>query len=160
MRLVFAIDGLKKGGAQRVFSNLTDYMANQNDEVYLILLNKTNVEYYINQNVKIIYVDEREIKKNKIIKFFKLIQYKKILAKILEEIKPDVILSFLPRMNFISLWANNRKYPIIVSSRNDHSIEFPSKFHEILMKWLYPKTTGFIFQTKEQKEYFTNKTCT
>ena len=83
MRLVFAIDGLKKGGAQRVFSNLTDYMANQNDEVYLILLNKTNVEYYINQNVKIIYVDEREIKKNKIIKFFKLIQYKKILAKIL-----------------------------------------------------------------------------
>lgn len=154
MKIIFAIDGLQKGGAQRVFSNLIEYMSKQNNEIYLILLNKTKIEYQINKKVKIFFIDKKERSKNKILRVIKLFQYHSKFRQISKKLNPDIILSFLPRMNFVSLWGNNGKYPIIVSSRNDHSIEFPSSFHIALMKWLYPKTTGFIFQTYEQKEYF------
>jgi len=155
MRIAFTINSLSKGGAQRVFSNLMNYVIEHDDEVYLIMLNKSPIEYDINKKINIFYVNNYERnKKNIIITTITFIKNIFKMKKILNQIHPDVILSFLPITNFVTLWANNNKYPIVVSTRNDHNIEFPNKKYQFLMQKLYNKADGFIFQTEEQKAYF------
>lgn len=49
------------------------------------------------------------------------------------------------------------KVPTIVSVRNDPKIEFKTKKDKTLMKLLYPKADGYVFQTKDAEEYFNDK---
>lgn len=45
----------------------------------------------------------------------------------------------------------------VISVRNDPKIEYKSKKDKLLMKLLYPKADGYIFQTEEAKRYFNKK---
>ena len=50
-----------------------------------------------------------------------------------------------------------RKIKVIVSVRNDPKIEYKSKLYNLLMRKLYPKADGFVFQTRDAKEFFSSE---
>lgn len=154
MKIMICIGQLCKGGAERVVSNLSNYLSNNND-VTLVIFRKTKIEYKIDNNVKVIELDEKEKTKFKIIRninrFIKL-------NKIIKKGKYDITLSFLPKPSYIVLLLKKiRKNKVIVSVRNDPKIEYKSLLNKILMKWLYPTADGFVFQTNEAKNYFSSK---
>lgn len=72
-----------------------------------------------------------------------------------KNVNPDIILSFLPRSSFRAILAAkiNRK-KIIVCDRADPKMEYRKLINKILMKLLYKHADAFVFQTQEQKEYF------
>lgn len=153
MKVAYMIKSLSKGGAERVIANLANYSISQGDEAYIFMLNKNGIQYPLSEKIKIIYCNDNK-KNAKFGKVFLFKKWTKIMRKHLNEICPDIILSFLPQVNFVSLLANNGKFPIIISARNDSKIEFPNRVYKLLMKYLYPKTDGFIYQTTDQKQYF------
>ena len=149
MKICFCINQLTKGGAERVVINLANYLCHDNEITIISLLNK-KCEYSFDEKIDIIYLDKNK-NLNKITKF--LFRIKKF-NSIIKKVNPDVLLSFLPEASFISLFKKQKSIKYIVSVRNDPIIEYHNVLYKILMKILYPKADGFVFQTKEAKKYF------
>ena len=153
MKIAFCISSLGKGGAERVVSILANHLSKSNEIIIILNITK-NISYKLERNIKVLQLDG-EKRKNTILK--NVIRVRKI-KKILKEEKPDIIISFLPMPSFKILFANRKtKIPIIISDRNNPEKEYKQIVYKILMKWLYPKANGFVFQTKEQKEFFSDK---
>lgn len=57
-KVVFFIDSLTIGGAERVVSVLSEYLVKQNYDVSIVMLFKREIVYQINPEVHIIYADE------------------------------------------------------------------------------------------------------
>lgn len=153
MKIMICIGKLCKGGAERVVSNLANYLSNNND-ITIIVFQKAKIEYKINSKVKVIELDNKEKYK---IKIFRNIKRFVKLNNIIKKEKYDVTLSFLPKPSYMVLFLKKiRKNKVIVSIRNDPKVEYKSKLNKFLMKWLYPNADGFVFQTNEAKSFFSN----
>lgn len=152
MKILFCIGGLRKGGAERVISNLANSFSST-DEISIVITEK-KIEYKLENNIKVYSLDYNLSKNNIINKFLKIYN----LYKTIKEDKPDVIVSFLREPTFrVLLLRKFIKTPIIVSVRNDPKIEYKSFKSNFLMKVLYPLADGFVFQTEDAKQYFAKK---
>ena len=143
MKITFCISSLSKGGAERVISILANKLIEEN-EIEIIINTKSNTAYKFDNRIKILELDKK-IHTNPLLKNMARI---KLINEELKKEKPDIILTFLPMPSFRILYANRKlKIPIIVADRNDPKQEYKSFICKILMKWLYPKANGFVFQT-------------
>lgn len=159
-KIVFCIDSLVKGGAERVVSTLANNFAKDNEVTIVTILNK-NVEYDLESNIALIELGKKIKKKrnkiaNRINYMINSVDLVKKMRKNLNSIKPDIIITFLPEASFISILANKNKYKIIISDRNDPKQEYNNIIYKFLMKKLYPKADGYVFQTHDAKDYFNN----
>ena len=120
MRILFTLGTLNKGGAERVVANISNYLAKRNNEIHIVTTLKEKSFYKLNEKINLYGLDNR-IKYNFIMKNIKRL---KKLKKILEEINPDVIISFLPEPSYRILFLKmfNHKLKVIVSVRNDPKI--------------------------------------
>ena len=151
MKIVFGIDSLKKGGAERVLSNLANDLINNND-VSIIVTSDITSSYPLNKKIRVFSLDNG---KKSLIKNFKRVIN---LYKYLKEIKPDIVITFMPPQSFrVLLLKNILKLKVIVSVRNDPNREYKSLKNKITMKLLYRKSDGFVFQTDEASKYFSKK---
>ena len=148
LKIAFCINQLTKGGAERVVSNLSNYLVDNND-VTIISLRKDKPAYDISNKVIIKFLDKSE-RCNKIKKYYNRLNEMK---RIIKKEKFDVIVSFLPEASFLSLLVK-KDNKIIVSVRNDPKVEYKSFSYYLLMKLLYKKADGFIFQTRDAQKYF------
>lgn len=169
MNIIFVVNSMGKGGAERVITNLSTYLSKKHN-VSIISIYNVQVEYRLDKKVNFYTLDENiyniydeQNEKNeqkstiikKIKRFFqrikKINQYKK-------DLNADIILTFMQKPSFLVLLSNIlNKVPTIVSVRNDPKIEFKTKKDKTLMKLLYPKADGYVFQTKDAEEYFNDK---
>lgn len=149
MRILFAIDTLGKGGAERVISNLANYFINEN-EVSIMTLRQVPIAYKLNSKINIINVEKEN--KNKI---YREINNIRKIKQIVKSYSPDIIVSFLPAITYRVMIANKFcKKKVIISVRNDPKIEYKNLLKKLLMKVLFSKADGFVFQTEEAKQYF------
>ena len=159
-KILFCITSMEKGGAERVVANLANELSDDN-EVYVGTIVNKEVMYSLNKNVHYFSVAKEQKKKlNKLLKLilfpFKLVLRVCNLKKMINKIKPDIIISFLPEASFFTVVANKKKYKLIISDRNDPNQEYKKFLYRFLMKKTYPKADGFVFQTLNAKEYFDN----
>ncbi|MBQ8472247.1 MAG: glycosyltransferase family 4 protein [Bacilli bacterium] len=150
-KILFCLGSFGHGGAERVISNLTNSL-NKEYSINIILTKKNNLSYSLPLNVKVDVLDDLKQSNNFLLKNIKRI---KKLNKFIKEINPDIIISFLPEPSYRVLFLKPiHKIPVIVSVRNDPKIEYKSKINKFIMKKLYKKADGFVFQTEEAKSYF------
>lgn len=157
--LIFVTLSLTKGGAERVISNMCNDFFADKSRVTIISLMKAVPEYPLDERIRLITIDEceQDYKKSMPIRF---VTRRRKLKRVLTEIcakegKPDCIVSFLPEPNM--LMCSLKKciaVPLIISVRNDPKVEYASKLKYAMMRLLYPKSDGYVFQTKQAKEYF------
>lgn len=152
--ILFYIDSMQKGGANRVMANVTDYFAEHGYQVILVndILPVDGIpEYKVNPKVKRMFLSDSTTKQEKS-------NFKRILKlrKIITNEKARSVVSFMGPPNFrmllASLGLSCRK---IVSVRNDPYKEYGRKR---IKKWiagqLFKTANGCIFQTKEAAMYF------
>ena len=151
---MFVFGGKQKGGAERVITNLANSMINEN-EIYFLGLKKIDNFYYTNNKIKYCFVEEeKEYKKNFITR--NLSRLKRI-KKYINDINPDIIISFAREQSYRILFANYfNKRKIIVSVRNDPKHEYTTIKEKLVMKFLYRRVNGFVFQTEDAKNFFSN----
>ncbi len=154
-KILFYINKIDKGGAERVITNLANYFS-KNDEVILVATNKSKVNYVIDKKVKFI-----SLKSNKFINKISKISLTKYfsLRKVIKNEKPDIVVSFLPEASFrIAALKRFSKYmrntPLIISIRNNPYVEYKGAVVNKLMRFLYKKIDGLVVQTPDCLDYF------
>lgn len=157
-KIVFCIVSLEKGGAERVVSVLANNFSKSNNVSIVTMVNE-KVQYELNSNINLVELGKEGKKhKNIIIKkllfIYNFLHRLKRMKETFDKIKPDIIISFLPEACFFSIIANKGKYKIILSDRNDPNQEYNNFIYKFLMKKLYPKANGYVFQTEDAKDYF------
>lgn len=154
MKLLFYIDSMQKGGANRVMANLTDYFANSGYDVVLvndILSGQGEPEYPVNPLVNRVILDVQGSSKA----FSNL----KRIAKLRELIKaenPDSIVSFMGPPNIRMLLASALlKCRTVVSVRNDPTKEYGvSWIKRMIANAVFLLADGCVFQTEGAALYF------
>ncbi len=147
MRIVCVIGGFAFGGAERVMTNLVNYLSREHEVCFVAVHHRDTVAYPIDERVHTVNG----------IGFQSKLTAHKALRKTILGFKPDVVLSFLTHINVLTLMAmRGTGIPVYVSERND-----PAKtgvgYLRILRKLLYPHARGVVFQTKDAQSYFPEK---
>lgn len=159
LKILICISQLSAGGAERVVCNLANYLSLKND-VKVISLTQSDIAYSFSEKVDIEFIDQKKYlqKEGKIMKLYHKLSKNVMrifrLKKQINLYNPTVILSFLPEPSFFTLFLKRKKTPVIISVRNDPKVEYKNKIYYFLMKWLYPKSDGIVFQTEEASNYF------
>jgi glycosyltransferase involved in cell wall biosynthesis len=151
MRLLFVIQGLQSGGAERVMSVLCNSFSEKGHEVLLGLTERTDViAYGLNPNIKIL---DLRCQCGNTISFF--LKSAGNIRTAIDRYKPEVVISFITRANICSILGSlGKNVPVIVSERNNPTIDPPSKITRTIRRLIYPLAKGYVFQTNYAKEYF------
>lgn len=153
-KIVFYVNSLIKAGAQRVILNLTESLLKKGHQVTIVTTLVYETEYELPKGAKRIIsdIEESEVTSNRITnlknRFMKL-------RNIWKSEKPDVIISFIGKNNFMAiLTAWGMDIPVVTSVRGDPKEEYNSKIMGFLAKTLMGKATGLVLQTPDAKAYF------
>lgn len=156
MHVALMAGSLTRGGTERVLVNLADYLISRGDTVTVVTLSRYENEYELNKSAtRIVWdLDPCEITSNRVKNFIKRINK---LKSIWNEFKPDVILSFIGKNNFMALLTAPKSIPVAVSIRAIPWMEYPTKLSRLVAYLLYGKAATVILQTKNQDMYFSKK---
>lgn len=157
-KIMFYISSLAKGGAQRVILNLTESLLTKGHEVTIVTTAMVENEYELPTGAGRIISDiqGQEITGSRITnlknRFGKL-------RNIWKTEKPDVIVSFIGKNNFMAiLTAWGLKLPVVVSVRGEPMEEYYNGLLRFLAKYLFRKADGIILQTEDSRAFFPAKT--
>ena len=155
-KICLVIPSLQAGGMERVMSELANYFVEKKRAVVHLVLYGKEPEIFYPLSPDIIIHRPAAVFKNKFRTWhaFKRMHY---LRNEIKKIQPDTILSFGEYWNsFVLLALLRTKYPVYISDRSqpDKSL---GRFHELLRKWLYPKSAGVILQSEKAKLIYRKK---
>lgn len=148
MKIAFVSVGLVGGGSERQTVVLADALSKyKKNQVYLVTGSKKENEYILSEKVTRICA----LKGNK-----QLIVDTINLLKIIKKYDMDVIIGMGIYANLLVSLARllGGKAKVVVSERNDPKHDNLSYKSKLLRKFLYWRSDGFVFQTNEEKEYF------
>ncbi|MDE6420330.1 MAG: glycosyltransferase [Lachnospiraceae bacterium] len=152
-KIVVYVNSLAKGGAERVAVNLANYFHESGFEVVLVTSRVFEDEYEEPEGVRRIIseVEHGEIT-NRVAYFWG--RFRRI-RKIWKKERPDMIVSFIGKVNMMALMTTfGMGIPVVVSVRSDPNREYSSKLMRFLSKTLFLKAKGIIVQTSDAKKYF------
>lgn len=152
-KIVFAIEQLCGGGAERVTAALANEISNYEDlEVHVITYQRDLAkDYWLQKNVVCHHMNLKV--ENRIKGIMSRICY---LRRTIKEINPCCVVSLAtPRMTGLLVGAlMNLKIPLILSERNDPSQYPKTRIWRIVRDITYMFSKGVVFQTEDAKKYF------
>lgn len=152
--IVFVVSCMGKGGAQRVISNLANYLCDMHN-ITIILLFSSEINYDLDSRIMI--RDYSVSKLLKIISPFLLILKLRSFFKTYRK-KNIKIVAFLTKVNLITILANiGLSNTMIISERNDPKNDRRNKIILFLSALLYPLANAIVFQTEYAKKFFSKR---
>lgn len=153
-KIIFHLNSLGKGGAERVVSLLANEFAKNGVEVSIATEWYSEEEYELHPKVKRIHAGLSEKEENASRYAKQWIRIRNLRRVILQE-QPDMVLSFCVKANYRATMATvGTKIPVLVSVRNDPKIDYVGKVNGLMNKLFMNKAAGCVFQTEEAKEFF------
>ena len=154
LKIVFHLNCLEQGGAERVVTNLSAQFAEEGYEVIVATEWQAENEFTLHENVRRVHVglSEADESKSRIAKYF--IRIRNLRAMLKQE-KPDLLIAFAHKANYRSLMATlGTRFPVLISVRTDPVGHYDSLSDKILIPWLFPRAAGCVFQTEGQRDFF------
>lgn len=151
-KLVFVIEHLRGGGAERVTAALMNELCCE-EEVHL-------VSTYHHDETDEYPTDPRIIKHTiwpQRGSWLGLIRDRVVfLRKTITEIAPDCVVSLATTRTNILIAAAllGKRIPVVLSERNDPRRDPASKVIRLLRYWIYSTCNGLVFQTTEARDFF------
>lgn len=161
IKITLVISSLGSGGAERVMSELSNYLVKKNYMVTIITLSSPTQRAFYSLSSKVI-LQQINMQSSGDTKLFHriidiLLRCYKLRQTIIDS-TPDVVLSFTDVMNITTLLSmKGVKIPIIVSERIDPNHHKIPRFYSWLRNKLYRDSYRIIVQTKSSLEYFSSK---
>lgn len=137
---------LEAGGSEKVLSLIANYFAEEKSvNVFLILFARKQIFYPLYDKVKVIFIGEGYETAPKTLFYIKILLR---LRSIINNIQPDVVLSFGGRYNWLSiLSALSLKKRVIIGERSRPGISYGFLL-DFLNKLLYPLAYTLVCQTR------------
>lgn len=153
-KIMFHLNTLAQGGAERVVSNLSNELCESEDEIIVATEWFEDNEFVLKDKVKRLHVglkDEDE-KKGRLVKAFLRLKY---LRDAIKREKPDVVIAFAQKAIYRSLFAvRGLKTPVIVCVRTDPTGHYDRKSDKIIIPLIQGRANGAVFQTTGQRDFF------
>ena len=153
-KIVFHLNCLEQGGAERVVTNLANRFAKEGYQVIIATEWYGENEFQIDSEVRRVHVGLREgdEKKHHLLQFLLRVKY---LRKFLKQEKPDILIPFARKALYRGLMAAYfMKIPVLISVRTDPSQHYYRLSDKIQMRLLFPRADGCVFQTEGAREFF------
>jgi GalNAc-alpha-(1->4)-GalNAc-alpha-(1->3)-diNAcBac-PP-undecaprenol alpha-1,4-N-acetyl-D-galactosaminyltransferase len=173
MKITLVISSLSPGGAERVMTNIANYWAEKGWDVTLLTLDRqaTPPHYELHATVRHerIYpkassepspsfraVRQSWLRRNSAAQCFHAVRMVWRLRKAIKKSQPDIAISFLDKVNVLTLIATlGLGVPVVVSERIDpNHYRFGGTTWLWLRRLLYPKAACVVTQTKSAMQYF------
>lgn len=152
MKVMFYINAIHHGGAERVICNLATQFSEHGYDCVLLTSFRDSWEYGHGAKVRRKTLFESKLNGNFLVRNFSLTR---ALRRELKDEKPDVLISFMAEPNFRAIAASfGLKNKVIVSVRNDPNREYGTFITKILAKTLFRRADGVVFQTEDAKKWF------
>jgi len=153
-KIMFHLNCLEQGGAERVVSNLANRLCRENLDIIVTTEWEGKDEFELDERVRKIIVGPKpsDEKKSRITKMFLRVKY---FRDCIKEEKPDVIIAFTRKPIYRALQAVGRlKVPVIIAVRTDPTGHYEELTDKLQIPWLFPKAAGAVFQTEGQRDFF------
>lgn len=153
-KIVFHLNCLEQGGAERVVTNLANRFASEGYQVIIATEWYGENEFQIDSEVRRVHVGLREgdEKKNHIIQFLLRIKY---LRQFIKEERPDILIPFARKALYRGLTAAYFiKIPVLISIRTDPAGHYEERSDKLQIPILFPRADGCVFQTEGAKGFF------
>lgn len=151
-KLLFHINSMGKGGAERVVSVLAERFARDGYEVVIVTLWRAKEEYPLTEKIRRINLgDDRTFEKAGRLRL--ALGRMLALRKRIRKENPDLVISFCNKANFRCAYCMlGMKIPLLVSVRNDPRIDYLPHRHGTHR--MERKAAGCIFQTMDAMTCF------
>ncbi len=170
MKVVFLINNLGSGGAERVVSTLANSFIEKGRDVEIICLEKGEIYYSIDERCKISVLSDRKLNGG-LRKLLYLFYFAFKLNSYIRKNNIEIVHSFLFRSNYVNVLSkiiNKGRHVAQISNRSVISRYKNSgllgKVNLFLIKYLYPKADLIIANTqlmaKEIREYINTNNIT
>lgn len=149
---MFYINTISHGGAERVITRLaTDFSELGYDVIMVTSFRTPDFEFNLGERVKRLVLSEERV----VNPLRRNIVYTYRLRSFLKDIKPDILISFMPEANFRAILASvGLSNKCVVSVRNDPNREYGSRIMKLAAKTLYQYSDGVVFQTEDAQRWF------
>ncbi len=154
MKMLFYINTLSHGGAERVFSNLANNFAEAKHEVYFLTSFRCDNEYQLYESIKRFSIEDEPKRHTFIWRNIKRIS---ALREIIKTVKPGIVLTTSPETNVRAILAcmliraKIKKVILLITAPER---EYKSPFLRGICKILYHYADTIVCQTPEQKLWF------
>lgn len=153
-KIVFHLNCLEQGGAERVVTTLANYLVNDGYEVWIATEWVAENEFAIDERISRVHVGltgKQEAKSRKA-QFFCRVGN---LRKFLKRERPDIVIAFAQKANYRALMATVfTNIPVIVSVRTDPYLHYNAKSDKLLIPMFFTRAAGNVFQTEGAKSFF------
>ena len=153
-KILFHLNCLEFGGAERVVSNLANQFAKEGYEVIVATEWQGEEEYELDERVRRVHVGLKKTdeKRSRISKAFRRFVY---LRKYILQEKPDITLAFAQKAIYRALGATLfTKEKVIIAVRTDPVGHYDQVVDKIAIPILFPHASGAVFQTEGQRDFF------
>ena len=165
MKVVLVISSLAAGGGERVITALANYLSRIGRSVTIVTIDEADSTpfYQLHEKVKVLGLGLLNKKQNFSIpkRFFLLVRRLYKVREVLKEQNANMIISFIDKMNVLTLLSMlGENIPIIVSERIDPQEQIDAKIerHSAAFRLLrhvsYRKSYAVVVQTKSVSDYF------
>ena len=149
-KILFHINSLGKGGAERVLTVLAGYFAQDGYRVSIVTLWRAENEYEVPAGVKRVNLGDEKVSGGRLALAVRRFTG---LRGLIKKENPDIVISFCMKANFRSVFSMlGMRIPLLVSVRSDPQIDYAP--HKFLTKWMERKAAGCVFQTKDAQAFF------
>ena len=153
--LMFYINSLNKGGAERVLLQLAERFSAQGCRAVFVTSFRSEDEYPVPAGVERISMEEKNLPQSRLKKNISRIR---ALRKLCREYKPDALIAFMAEPNFRAVLATvGLPVKTVVSVRNVPKKEYAGKLFGFVGKHILPLADGCVFQTEEARSWFPEK---
>lgn len=156
-KIMFHLNTLSQGGAERVVSNLANSFVNGDDEIIVATEWFGEDEFRLDDKVKRIHVGLRDEDESKG-RLTKAVLRLKYLRNCIKEEKPDVVIAFAQKAIYRTCFAaKGLKTAVIVCVRTDPVTHYDRPQDRIVMPFIKFRPDGAVFQTVGQRDFFSKR---
>ncbi|BAY74820.1 group 1 glycosyl transferase [Nostoc linckia NIES-25] len=165
MKITLIINSLTYGGAERIMSLMANYWSAKGWKITLLTFDENKIpDFSLNSDITYIPLAIAEKSPNTMIGIWNNLKRIRILRNAIINSDPDVVISFMSRINITTLLATRwLNIPVIVSERSNPEKSYLGWNWQHLRKWTYSFADKIVFQTQRARDYFPvklqNKSC-
>lgn len=151
-KISFIITSLVRSGAEKVTFLLAKRCLELGYDVDIVMMLYSDIEFEVPDGINIIDLSGNTQSRIRRIPF-----WIRSLKKYFKNREPDIVVSFIARINiFTLLTVNKKKTKVVLSERNDPRYD-RNMITKMLVRILYPKADTVVFQTKEAMQLFSKR---
>ncbi len=162
MKIVFVLAGLSAGGAERVITLISGHLASVGHTVTVIAFDSVGdlVFHRFDQRVQLVRLSVPSAGRSFFGSPIWALRRVVRLRRALREIRPAVVVSFLLKVNVLTLLATRGlDCRVVVSERNHPVRGTGSRFWRVGRSWLYPLADAVVLQTEGSRKLLSRRIC-